>query len=85
MALSVAAVKAIYRLIHDDLKKDAAIVFGIFSIYAVLLVFQVLAEAGAFVCPYIYWPDARIGISLCTYICGTLIAKYHGRQNIYDK
>lgn len=85
MALSVAAVKAIYRLIHDDLKKDAAIVFGIFSIYAVLLVFQVLAEAGAFVCPYIYWPDARIGISLCTYICGTLITKYHGRQNIYDK
>ena len=85
VVLSVAAVKAIYQLIHDGLKKDAAIVFGIFSIYAVLLVFQVLTEAGAFVCPYIYWPDARIGIPLCTYICGTLIVQYRDRQNIYDQ
>lgn len=85
VVLSVVAVKAIYQLIHDDLKKDAAIVFGIFSIYAVLSVFQVLTEAGTFVCPYIYWPDARIGMPLCTFICGTLITKYHGRQNIYDK
>lgn len=85
VVLSVATVKAIYQLIHDGLKKDAAIVFGIFSIYAVLLVFQVLTEAGTFVCPYIYWPDARIGMPLCTFICGTLITKYHGRQNIYDQ
>lgn len=83
--LSLAAIKAISQLIHDDLKKDAAIVFGIFSIYVVLLVFQVLTEAGTFVCPYIYWPAARSRIPLCTFICGTLIAQYHGRQNIYDK
>lgn len=75
MVLSVATVKAIYQLIHDDLKKDAAIVFGIFSIYAVLLVFQVLTEAGAFVSPYIQWQDMRIGIPLCTFACGTLFAE----------
>lgn len=75
VTISVLAGRMILQFIHMDLKQSAAMTFGLYGLFASVLLLQVLAEAGILVSPYIHWQDMRIGIPLCTFACGTLFAE----------